>query len=82
MYISANVEGETFRIPSLPFYDSSDHEDAPVHDLELSDCGCHDIFIHSLNHDYDFSTVDLSKASIFDDIFSDELKNSQDVEAL
>jgi len=69
-----NIEGEIYHFLSSPLHDSSDNEDASFHHLELSDCDYHDILIHSIEHDSEFSTVDLSKPSIFDDPSSDELE--------
>lgn len=43
-----------------------------VFHLEFFGHGCHDLFIHSSNHDADFSTIDISKPPVFDDPSSDE----------
>jgi len=57
----------------------SDHEDAFVSDIELSDHGCRDLFTHSCDHDFDFSAVDFSKTLVLDDLSFDDLDLSQDV---
>lgn len=75
------MEGEISHFSSSPLYHSSDHEDVFVH-LEIFDCGCPDIFIHSSDDDFDSLVVDLSKPLVFDDPSSDEVENPQFVEAL
>jgi len=66
----------------FPLYDSSDHEDVSVSDLEIYDHGCCDIFTHSSNHDSLFFAVEFSKPPMFDDLSSDDLELLQVVEEL
>lgn len=81
-YLSQNIKCEISRFPSSPLYDSSNNEDAPIHDLEFSDRGRRDLFIHSSDHDSESSIVALSKPSVFDDPYFDELEPPQAIEAL
>lgn len=80
--LSRNIEGEISHFPLYPLYDLSGHEDAPICDLELFDYGYHDLFIESFDHDFDSSTIDISKSSALNDPYFDELKPPQVVEAL
>jgi len=77
-FIYGNSEGEKCCFSSTP---SSNHEDANTH-LEISDRGCRDLFTHSFYHDSDSLAFDLSKPSVFDDLFADEVETPQVVEAL
>jgi len=76
-----NSEGEQLCFSSTSLYDSLDHEDFDVH-LEFSDRGCHDLFAHSLDCNYDSLVVDLSMQPIFDDLLANEVETPQDVKAL
>lgn len=61
-------------------YNSLDHEDVDEH-IEFSDCGYHDLFNPSFDHDVDSLVVDISKPLIFDDLPDDEVETPQYVEA-
>ena len=76
-YLSKNSEGEIYCFSYPPLYDSSDHKDTSVHDLELSNCGSYEFFIDSVGQDLDSSTVDFSKPPIFYDVSFDELELPQ-----
>ena len=78
--IFGNSEGENFCFSSTPLYDSSDHEDANVH--EFSNRGCRDLFTHSFDHDSDLPTVDFSKPLVSDDPYFDEVETPQSIKAL
>jgi len=80
-YLSKHIEGEISRFPSSTLYNSLDHEDVSICNLEIYDCGCRDIFIDSFDHDYDFSIAELSKPPIFDDPSYGELELLQAIEA-
>lgn len=80
-YLFENIEGEDYHFSLSPLYDSSDHEDVSFH-LEVYDCGYHDLFIHSSNHNSDFLTIDIARPLVFDDSYSDEVETPQDVEPL
>jgi len=77
------MEGDISCFQSSPLYDSSDHEDASVFDLEqISNHNCRDLFIDTSIHDFDLSMVDPSKPLVFVDLPSDVLELPQVVEAL
>ena len=61
-------EGENSCFKSSPLYDSSYQEDAFILNVELSDHGFFYLFIISSSHNSNFSTIDLSKPSIFNDL--------------
>lgn len=70
-----------FCFSSTPLYGSPDHEDVVVH-LNFLYHGCHDIFTHSCDHDFNSPLIDISNPPIFDDPYSDEVENPQDFKAL
>lgn len=81
-HISKNIEVEIYLFQSSPLYNSSNHLDASVCNLKLSNLNWHDIFLDSFLHDLDFSTVDLSKPPVFDDPSFGELEHPQAIMAL
>lgn len=76
------LEGEISCFQSSPLYDLSEYEDSSIFYLEIYDRGCHDLFTHSSHHNSDFSILDFSKSSVFDDIPFDDLELPQAVKAL
>lgn len=72
-YLSKNLEGEIYHFSSSPLYDSSDHGDASIYDIELSDHGFRDLFIDSFGHDSHFSLANISQPLICDYLPSDGL---------
>lgn len=81
-FVSWNIEAEICHFSSSPLYDSSNHEDSIIDDLEFSKHGCVYLLTDLAGHNADFSTVDFSKPSISDDLPYDEVELPQAVKTL
>lgn len=81
-YIYMELDGEIYHFSLSPLYNSSYREDSSIHDLKLSDCGCRDLFVHSYDHDFGSSSIDLTKPLTFYDTYYNELETPQAIEEL
>lgn len=76
-----NTEDKFFRFSSTPLFDSSNHEDVDEI-IDFSDHGSRGLFTPIFGHDHDSTTIDLSKPSVYVDLYNDEVETPKNFKEL